>query len=65
MEKDQWVKLLGEAERTLYAPVKGGTPIDGMGKEPAKRKIYKGIGKLTKGFFRDEDWRNVNKVFKD
>ena len=64
MEKEQWVKLLGEAERTLYAPVEGGTPIDGMAKEPAKRKIYKQIEKLIKGFFRDTGWKHVHNVWK-
>lgn len=65
MDKKQWLDILGEAERTLYAPVDGETPIDGMTKQTAIRKIYKQIDKKIKGFFKDTGWKHVNDVWKE
>ena len=64
MDKNDWLDLLEKSDRTLYAPVEGGTPIDGLAKPVAVRKIYKGVGNLTKGFFRDTGWGNISKVWK-
>ena len=37
--------------------------IEGRSKPSAINHIYKKIIPLTKGFFRDESWENVKKVF--
>ena len=38
--------------------------INGKSKQSARNFIYRIIGDLTKGFFRDEDWSNVNAIWK-
>lgn len=42
----------------------GQSEIDGLSKQTAIRRIYSKILPLTQGFFRDEAWENVQKVFK-
>lgn len=52
------VELLRVA-RSLMA-----SPLDGMNKAKAARLVNNLMSPLTKGFFRDEDWSNVNKIWK-
>lgn len=41
------------------------TSLDGMTRQKAVRKVNEVLSRHTKGFFRDEDWRNVNVIWKD
>jgi len=38
--------------------------INGKSKQSARNFIYRIVGDLTKGVFRDEDWSNVNAIWK-
>jgi len=38
--------------------------INGKSKQSARNYIYRIVGDLTKGFFRDEDWSNVSAIWK-
>ena len=38
--------------------------INGKSKQSARSFIYRIVGDMTKGFFRDEDWSNVNAIWK-
>ena len=40
-----------------------GNPLDGKSKQSARTYIYRVVGDLTKGFFQDEDWSNVHKIW--
>ena len=39
------------------------SPLDGRSKQSARNYIYKVVGGLTQGFFVDEDWSNVRKIW--
>ena len=38
--------------------------LNGKSKQSARNFIYKVVGDMTKGFFRDEDWSNVSAIWK-
>ena len=38
-------------------------PLDGKSKPSARNYVYKLIGELTKGFFRDDSWENINAIW--
>ena len=38
-------------------------PVDGKSKPSARNYVYKLVGKLTKGFFRDSSWENVGAIW--
>jgi len=38
-------------------------PLNGRTKQSARNYIYKLVGNLTQGLFRDNDWRNVNAIW--
>lgn len=38
-------------------------PLNGRSKQSARNYVYKIVGNLTKGFFKDEDWSNIRKIW--
>lgn len=38
-------------------------PLNGKSKQSARNYIYRLVGDLTKGFFRDNSWENVNAIW--
>jgi len=39
-------------------------PLNGKSKSSARNYIYRLIGDMTKGFFTDDSWENVNAIWK-
>ena len=62
MDKKQWQKLLKENSLIKEDTA---SEIDGKDKLGAVRYIRKKIDPLTKGFFKDESWEGVNKIWKE
>jgi hypothetical protein len=48
---------------TGTVPMADKSAIDGRSKQSAKNVIYNKITPLTQGFFRDDAWQNVKKIF--
>jgi len=61
MNRIQVAKRLLEAAKKLVAEE---SSLDGMSKQTAKRHVNKLLARYTKGFFKDEDWRHVNLIWK-
>jgi len=66
MDKKLWDKLfrqnsLNEGRNDPNKP----SEIDGKRKAQAIKMIYKKVYPYTKGIYRDEDWRNINKIWKE
>jgi hypothetical protein len=60
----EWGEEQPEPEAQPQQSVEPPSQIDGRSKQTAISLIYKRISPLTQGFFRDESWENVWKIFK-
>jgi len=60
ISKNQWQEM-GKKIKTSQTI---SNPLNGKSKQSARNYIYKLVYDLTKGFFRDESWENVNAIWK-
>ena len=61
ISKKEWESIGREAGWTKIS--ENVNPINGKSKQSARNYIYRLVGDLTKGFFKDEDWSNVRKIW--
>ena len=63
LNKTQWQYIGKKAGWIKKAEINTESAINGKSKQAAKNFIYKITQNLTKGFFRDEAWENVQKIW--
>ena len=61
-KKAGWMKLAQSEGEPLTPPLVS-NPLNGMKKVKAARIVNDLIGKYTKGFFSDEDWSPISKIW--
>jgi len=51
--------------KETMTPTRGSEPLDGKSKTNAKNWVFDRVNKFTKGFFSDEYWQPVQKIYKE